>query len=211
MDDANDDDDDDDADSPGADDASFLNDVIASSGEVLQPEPRAVFSKIVNPNYMSMLHLRDNGYNFVRYTAKGGKPLEFDIMEKNDWKTFKGLIANPDSGATWKALYYVAPTEKKHKKKNSGKSYANGFTTGSDEEDDAAGADVGGPEKPSSEKLTRKKKGSNAETSPKKSPAKANFPKKQAGCTPKTNDKMKGTDAKKRLEIAAPHPPRLHP
>ena len=49
------------------------------------------------------------------------------------------------------------------------------------------------------------------ETSPKKSPAKANFPKKQAGRTPKTNDKMKRTDAKKRLEIAAPHPPRLHP
>ena len=46
--------------------------------------------------------------------------------------------------------------------------------------------------------MTRKKKCSKTEASPKKSPAKANFPKKQAGCTPKTNDKMKGTDAKKK-------------
>ena len=112
-----DDDDDDDADSPIADDSSFLNDVIASSGEVLQPEPKAVFSKILNPNYMSMLHLRDNGYNFVRYTAKGGKPLEFDIMDKSDWKTFKTLIANPNSGATWKRLYYVTPTKKSIRRK----------------------------------------------------------------------------------------------
>ena len=112
-----DDDNDNDADSPIADDSSFLNDVIASSGEVLQPEPKAVFSKIVNQNHMSMRHLRDNGYNFVRYTAKGGKPLEFDIMDKSDWKTFKTLIANPNSGATWKALYYVTPTKKSIRRK----------------------------------------------------------------------------------------------
>ena len=68
------------------------------------------------------------------------------------------MIANPASSATWKALYYVAPTEKKHKKKNSGKSYAKGFTTGSDEEDDAVEADVGKSEEPSIENVTRKKK-----------------------------------------------------
>ena len=112
-----DDDDDNDTDSFIADDSSFSFDVIASSGEVLQPEPKAVFSNIVNPNYMSMLHLRDNCYNFVWYTAKGGKPLEFDIMDKSDWKTLKTLIANPNSGATWKVLYYVTPTKKSIRRK----------------------------------------------------------------------------------------------
>ena len=64
-----------------------------------------------------MLHLHDNGYNFVWYTAKDGKPLEFDIMDKSDWKTFKTLIANPNSEATWKALYYVTPTKKSIRRK----------------------------------------------------------------------------------------------
>ena len=107
-------DDDDIANAASADDVSFIDDVIASSGEVLQPKPRAVFSKIMKPNYMSMLHLRDNGYSFVRYTAKGGQPKDFDVRDESDWKTVKGLITIPASGATWKAFYYVAPTAKKH-------------------------------------------------------------------------------------------------
>ena len=62
-------------------------------------------------------YLSTNGYNFVRYTAKGGKPFEFDIMDKSDWKTFKTLIANPNSCAKWKALYYVTPTKKSIRRK----------------------------------------------------------------------------------------------
>ena len=45
--------------------------------------------------------------------------------------------------------------------------------------------------------MTRKKKGSKTETSLKKSHAKANLPKKQAGRTPNTNGGNKNTDAKK--------------
>ena len=77
------------ANAASADDASFIDDVVASSGEVLQPKPRAVFSNIENPNYMSMLHLRDNGYSFLRYTADGRKPMDFDVRDESDWKMRK--------------------------------------------------------------------------------------------------------------------------
>lgn len=197
------DDDDDAVDAADADDASFINDVIASSGEVLQLKPRAVLSKLTNLNYMSLLNLRDNGFGFVWYIAKGGKPLEYNAMYQSEWKTVKKLIAKPASGATWKALYYVAPTAKKHKrKKNSGKGFSKGFITLSDEKEsrneEAVGADAGSTKKSSRGKLPSKKKGLKTETPQKKSPAKAKSPKKQAGGTPKRNDRMGKTDAKKR-------------
>ena len=39
-------------------------------------------------------------------------------MDNSEWKKVKKLISKPASGATRKALYYVASTTKKHKKKN---------------------------------------------------------------------------------------------
>ena len=178
-------DDDDIVNAASADDASFIDDVVASSGEVLQPKPRAVFSNIENPNYMSMLHLRDNGYSFLWYTADGGKPMDFNVKDDGDWKTSKKLIATPPPGATWKAFYYVAPTAKiaptakKQKNKNRGKAFAPGFTTGSDDEEDTVEADAGRSEKSSSVTLPSKKKVSKTDTPPMKSPAKTNSSKKK--------------------------------
>ena len=163
-------DDDDIVNAASADDASFIDDVVASSGEVLQPKPRAVFSNIENPNYMSMQHLRDNGYSYLRYTADGGKPMDFNVKDDSDWKTSKKLIATPTPGATWKAFYYVAPTAKiaptakKQQKKNRGKAFAPGFTTGSDNEEDTVEADARRSAESSSVTLPSKKKASKTET-----------------------------------------------
>ena len=177
-------DDDDIVNAASADDASFIDDVVASSGEVLKPKPRAMFSNIENPNYMSMLHLRDNGYSYLRYTADGGKPMDFNVKDDGDWKTSKKLIATSTPGATWKAFYYVAPTAKiaptakKQKKKNRGKAFAPGFTTGSDNEEDTVETDARRSAKSSSATLPSKKKVSKTETPRMKSPAKTNSSKK---------------------------------
>ena len=53
---------------------------------------------------MSLLNLRDIGFGIVRYTAKGRKPLEYGVMDGNEWNTVKKLIDNPASGAIWRAL-----------------------------------------------------------------------------------------------------------
>ena len=92
--------------------------------------------------------------------------MDFDVTDDADWKTSKKLIATPPPGATWKAFYYVAPTAKiaptakKQKKKNRGKAFAPGFTTGSDNVEDTVEADAGRSEKSSSVTLPSKKKSS---------------------------------------------------
>ncbi len=187
--DANEGDDADDADD--ADDSSFLDDVVVSSGEVLQPKPKAIVSKKMNPNKLTLLNLRDNGFGIVRYTAKGGKPLEYNIVEESEWKTVKKLIIKPASGATWRALKYVAPTAKKvTKKKNSGKGFAKGFTTLSDteqgENEKTDGTTGSTKKKQSSRKTPQKKKSSKTDAAQKKSPAKAKSPKKTVGSTNET-------------------------
>ena len=116
------------------DDVSFLKDAIASSGEVLQPQPRAIFGKARNPNVMSILSYRGKGYGVVRYTSQGGKPMEFDVTDEKDFDTMQKLIAKAPLGAKWRVLRYEPPVPKKTKKK--GKSYAPGFTTASDHEDE---------------------------------------------------------------------------
>ena len=119
---------------------------------MLQPKVKAVFSKKMNPNYMPLLNLRDIGFGFVQYTADGGKPLEYNVTNKPEWDIVKNLINNNARGATWRALYYVAPTAKKqNKKKKGGRGYAKGFTTLSDTEEShnekPVAADVGSPKK----------------------------------------------------------------
>ena len=61
---------------------------------MLQPKLKAVFSKKMNPNYMSLLNLRDIGFDFVQYTAGSGKPLEYNVMKKPEWDIVKNLINN---------------------------------------------------------------------------------------------------------------------
>ena len=66
------------------DDGSFLEDVIANSGEVLQPKLQACIYKQTNPNKMKILTLREKGYDILRYTTKGGKSLEYTITDDEE-------------------------------------------------------------------------------------------------------------------------------
>ena len=100
-----------------ADDASFIDDLVVSSGDVLYPKSKAFFSKQKNPNYMTLLNLRDNGFSFVRYTAQGRKPREYNVMNTKEWNIVKKLIGKPTPGAVWRALHYSASTAEKHSKK----------------------------------------------------------------------------------------------
>ncbi len=74
------------------DNLSLLEDIIANSGEVLHPKPKAVLSKSKNPNFMSILRLASKGYDTVHYTVKGGKPVEFDLSDQSEKKTLCKLI-----------------------------------------------------------------------------------------------------------------------
>ena len=106
-----------------------------SSGELLQPKRREILIRQKNPNYMSLLNLREEGYDVIRYTTKSGKSLEYSATDKEEWNIIKKLIKKPAPGAQWRALYYTASTAKQYSTtKRSGKGFAEGFTTLSDEE-----------------------------------------------------------------------------
>ena len=84
---------------------------------------------------MSLLNLREEGYDVIRYTTKSGKSLEYSATDKEEWNIIKKLINKAAPGAQWRALYYTASTAKQHSMtKRSGTSFAEGFTTLSDEE-----------------------------------------------------------------------------
>ena len=167
------------------DDASFFEDAIANSGEVLQPKPQAILSKQKNPNKMTMLTLRAKGYDIMRYTTKGGKSLEYTITDPEEWGISKNLIENPPPGATWIVLRYTPPTTKRNSKtEGSGKSYAPGFSTPSDEE-------------PNDKSLTK------AKSSKKRASFKEDGAMKKAvGKTPyKSSKKARGTKFEKRRKV----------
>ena len=84
---------------------------------------------------MSLLNLREEGYDVIRYTTKSGKSLEYSATDKEEWNIIKKLINKAAPGAQWRALYYTASTAKQHSTtKHSGKGFVEGFTTLSDEE-----------------------------------------------------------------------------
>ena len=183
-----------------ADDASFIDDLVVSSGDVLYPKSKAFFSKQKNPNYMTLLNLRDNGFSFVRYTAQGRKPREYNVMNTKEWNIVKKLIGKPTPGAVWRALHYSASTAEKHStKKNSRKSFAKGFTTLSDAELSDYESTVAGSAKESDGgTLTPKKVSSKPRTSTKKRLAKTDYSKGQT-----ENNTRKMTASKKNAKKEA--------
>ena len=116
---------------------------------------------------MSLLNLREEGYDVIRYTTKSGKSLEYSATDKEEWNIIKKLIKKPAPGAQWRALYYTASTAKQHSTtKRSGKSFAEGFTTLSDEElSDNVNTIIDGPKKSGGEKSTVKKTSTMAKNS----------------------------------------------
>ena len=83
---------------------------------------------------MTLLNLREKGYDVICYTTKSGKSLEYSATDDKEWTIVKKLIEKPAPGAQWRALYYTASTTKQHSTtKHSGKSFAEGFTILSDE------------------------------------------------------------------------------
>jgi hypothetical protein len=99
---------------------------------------KTVLGKPRNPNLMTIHGYRDKGYGIVRYTPKGGRPMEYDMFEKKDLETIRHLIRNPAKGTIWRVLRYETFYPKKTKKtQKSGRSRAPGFTTPSDDEGSA--------------------------------------------------------------------------
>ncbi len=47
------------------DDASFVKDVVASSGKILQSKPRAILGKSRNPNVMPILSYHGKGFGVI--------------------------------------------------------------------------------------------------------------------------------------------------
>ena len=43
---------------------------------------------------MSLLNLREEGYDVIRYTTKSGKSLEYSATDKEEWSIIKKLIEN---------------------------------------------------------------------------------------------------------------------
>ncbi len=80
------------------DDASFVKDIVASSGEILQPKPRAILGKSRNPNVMSILRYRGKGFEVVLYTPKGGNPMEYNITQQKELENVRNLITNAPLG-----------------------------------------------------------------------------------------------------------------
>ena len=60
--------------------------------------------------------------------------MDFNLNDEKDFDTVQKLIGNAPSGATWRVFRYEPPVQKTTKKK--GKSYAPGFSTASDHEDE---------------------------------------------------------------------------
>ena len=104
-----------------------------------KPKFKTILGKPKNPNLMTILCYRDKGFPTVRYTPKGGSPLEFDILDKKDRETVRGLIHHPIKGTVWRVLRYK-PLESKEiqKAQKSGRSHAPGFTTPSDDEEESS-------------------------------------------------------------------------
>ena len=131
---------------------------------------------------MTLLNLREKGYDVIRYTTKSGKSLEYSATDDEEWTIVKKLIEKPAPGAQWRALYYAAPTVKQHSTtKGSGKSFVEGFTTLSDEEFNGnVSTFIGSPKKSGGRKSTVKKTGTMAKNFTSKSLAKVKSSKKRA-------------------------------
>ena len=98
---------------------------------------KTIIGKQQNPNIMTIMADRNKGYPIVRFTAKGGNPVDYDMRIKKERELVRGLIHTPMKGSVWSVLRKeVAKTREIQKRKKTGRSHAPGFTTPSDDEDE---------------------------------------------------------------------------
>ncbi len=109
-------------------------DVVEEEGK---PQYKTIMGELDNPNMMTIMEQRNEGFPFVRFTAKDGYPIDFDMMTKRDRETVRGLIHSPMKGSVWKVFRKEEVKSKEIKKqKKTGRNHAPGFTTPSDDEED---------------------------------------------------------------------------
>ncbi len=140
------------------DNASFVKDVVASSGKILNPKPRAILGNPRNPNVMLILSYRGKGFEVVCYTPKGASPMEYNITQQKELENVCNLITSAPSGTSWRVLCYELPTPKKTQ--NQGKGFARRFTKLSN----AEGEETKWPSKEVPEKQIQAKKGCGKKT-----------------------------------------------
>ena len=69
-----------------------------------KPQYKTIFGKPQNPNLLTIIAWRNEGFPIVRFTAKDIPPLEFDMRDKRDRDTVRGLIQSPMKGSVWRVL-----------------------------------------------------------------------------------------------------------
>ena len=67
---------------------------------------------------MTIMADRNKGYPIVRFTAKGGNPVDYDMRIKKERELVRGLIHTPMKGSVWSVLRKeVAKTREIQKRK----------------------------------------------------------------------------------------------
>ncbi len=69
-----------------------------------KPQYKTILGKPQNPNLLTIIAHRNRGFPTVRFVAKDGCPLEFDMTNKRDRETVRGLIHSPMKGSVWRVL-----------------------------------------------------------------------------------------------------------
>ena len=104
-----------------------------------KPQYKTIIGKPQNPNILTIMADRNKGYPIVRFTSKGGIPVEYDMRIKRDREMLRGLIHTPKKGSAWSVLRKeVVKTKEIQKQKKTGRNHAPGFTTPSDDEDESS-------------------------------------------------------------------------
>ena len=104
-----------------------------------KPQYKTILGKPQNPNLLTIIAYRNRGFPTVRFVAKDGCPLEFDMTNKRDRETVRGLIHSPMKGSVWRVLRKEQVKSKEiQKQKKTGRSHAPGFTTPSDDEEESS-------------------------------------------------------------------------
>ncbi len=86
-----------------------------------KPQYKTIIGKQQNPNILTIMADRNKGYPIVRFTAKGGNPVDYDMRIKRDRELFRGLIHTPMKGSVWSVLRKeVAKTGEIQKRKKQG-------------------------------------------------------------------------------------------
>ena len=92
----------------------------------------ATFVSKPKPNFLTLQKYRTQGHASVRYTAKGGKAMLFNMCDEQDSEVMRLLMKNPPEGTTWRVLRGDTAQDCGSQKR--GRSCVPGFTTASDED-----------------------------------------------------------------------------